>query len=206
MKMPFDVADTLRQIAVRLHLTTALLLAVAVVGACKTAEPMPTPPDSPPTNTPGVVPDGDVQPQAKANLQSKSGSTVTGAVTFTRIADDKVVVVADVSGLSPGRHGFHIHQTGDCSAVDGSSAGDHFAISEGPHGLPDSPRRHTGDLGNLPADETGHARLEFTDSVISLDGERSVVGRAVIVHETVDDGQDVKSAGGRVACGVIEPL
>ncbi len=202
MNLPFDVVDTFRQISCRLHLLTGLMLAIAVAGACKTAEPMPT---TPPTNTPGVVPDGDTAPQAKATLQSKSGSTVTGEVRFVRLGDDKVQVIADVYGLTPGRHGFHVHQTGDCSADDGSSAGDHFAVSDGPHGLPDSPRRHTGDLGNLPADETGHAHLEFTDALISLDGKGSVLGRAVIVHANTDDGADVKSAGGRVACGVIEP-
>lgn len=206
MTLPLDVADTLRQISSRLHLITGLMLAVAVTGACKTTDPMPTSPSTPPTNTPGVVPDGDAAPQAKATLQSKSGSSVTGEIRFLRIADDKVQVIADVHGLTPGRHGFHIHQTGDCSAEDGSSAGDHFAISDGPHGMPDSPRRHTGDLGNLPADEKGDAHLEFTDALIDLQGERSVIGRAVIVHATVDDGKDVKSAGGRVACGVIETL
>ncbi len=206
MSVPFNAENALRPLAVRLHLVTGLLLAVAVAGACKTAEPMPTPPSTPPTNTPGVVPDGEMVPQARATLQSKSGSKVTGEVRFTRIADDKVQVVADVDGLSPGRHGFHIHETGDCSAADGSSAGSHFAISDSPHGMPDSAHRHTGDLGNLPADESGHGHLEFTDALIALQGERSIIGRAVIVHETVDDGKDVKSAGGRVACGVIEVL
>jgi len=63
--------------------------------------------------------------KAVANLQPSSGSQVKGAVTFTKMGDD-VQVVADVENLKPGKHGFHIHEKGDCSAPDVSSAGAHF--------------------------------------------------------------------------------
>ena len=62
--------------------------------------------------------------KAIAVLHSASGSQVTGTVTFTKMGDT-VQVVADITGLTPGKHGFHIHEFGDCSAADASSAGSH---------------------------------------------------------------------------------
>ena len=141
--------------------------------------------------------------KAVAILNSASGSKVTGTVTFTK-AGDTVQVVADITGLTPGKHGFHIHEFGDCSATDASSAGSHFNPMKKPHGAPDAAERHAGDLGNLEADSTGKAHLELKDSMLKLSGENSILGRGVIVHEKVDGwSQPVGNAGGRVACGVI---
>ncbi len=127
-----------------------------------------------------------------------------GTVTFTK-TDDAVQVVADVTGLTPGEHGFHIHEFGDCSATDATSAGGHFNPTHKPHGAPDAAERHVGDLGNLEADASGKAHLEWKDKVMKLTGEDSIVGHAMIVHQKADDlkTQPTGNAGGRVACGVI---
>jgi len=127
-----------------------------------------------------------------------------GTVTFTK-TDAGVQVVADITGLTPGQHGFHIHEFGDCSAPDATSAGGHFNPSKNPHAGHDDAKRHEGDLGNIEADSSGKAHLELTDKMMTMSGEMSIIGRGVIVHEKVDDlkTQPTGNAGGRVACGVI---
>jgi superoxide dismutase, Cu-Zn family len=142
--------------------------------------------------------------KAIAVLHPASSSQVMGTVTFTKM-DDGVQVVADVTGLTPGKHGFHIHEFGDCSAPDATSAGGHFNPTHKPHGAPDAAERHVGDLGNLEADAAGKAHLEWKDKMLKFSGENSILGHAVIVHEKEDDlkSQPVGNAGGRLACGVI---
>jgi Cu-Zn family superoxide dismutase len=142
--------------------------------------------------------------KAIAVLHPTAGNNVTGSVTFTK-SGDEVKVVADVTGLTPGKHGFHVHEFGDCSSSDGSSAGGHFDPTHKHHGAPDASDRHAGDLGNIEADASGKAHLEWSDKVMKLSGADSIVGRAVIVHEKVDDlkTQPTGNAGGRLACGVI---
>ena len=141
--------------------------------------------------------------KAIAVLHSASGSKVAGTVTFTKNGDT-VQVVADITGLTPGKHGFHIHEFGDCSAADAASAGSHFNPMKKPHGAPDASDRHAGDLGNLEADSSGKAHLELKDNMMKFSGDTSILGRAVIVHEKADDwSQPTGNAGGRVACGVI---
>jgi len=142
--------------------------------------------------------------KAIAVLHSASGSSVSGTVTFTA-SGDTVTVVADISGLTPGKHGFHIHEFGDCSAPDAKSAGGHFNPGNHHHGAPDAADRHAGDLGNIEADASGKAHLEMTDKVMKLSGTDSILGHAVIVHEKADDlkTQPTGDAGGRLACGVI---
>jgi len=141
--------------------------------------------------------------KAIAVLHPASGSKVTGTVTFTQTGDS-VQVVADITGLTPGKHAFHIHEFGDCSAADASSAGSHFNPMHKQHGAPDATDRHAGDMGNLEADNTGKAHLELKSSLMKLSGETSILGRGVIVHEKVDDwSQPVGNAGGRMACGVV---
>lgn len=132
------------------------------------------------------------------------GNTVTGTVTFTRV-DEGIKVVADLQGLSAGKHGIHIHECGDCSAFDGSSAGGHFNPMAKSHGAPMDAMRHEGDMGNIEADATGKAHLEYVDKNISLEGMASIIGRSVIVHKNEDDlkTQPTGNAGARVACGVI---
>lgn len=142
--------------------------------------------------------------KAIAVLHPTQGSNVGGTVTFTS-SGDQVKVVADITGLTPGKHGFHIHEFGDCSDPKAASAGGHFNPGKHQHGAPDAADRHAGDLGNIEADATGKAHLELTDKVMKLSGDESIVGRAVIVHEKADDlkTQPTGDAGGRLACGVI---
>ena len=142
---------------------------------------------------------------ASATLKPTAGNTTAGTVTFTQ-KGDKVLVVAKVSGLSPGSHGFHIHEKGDCSAPDGMSAGGHFNPTNKPHGSPDAPEHHAGDLPMLVADASGNASLSTEASATSLGGAASdIVGKAVVVHKDADDfkSQPAGNSGSRIACGVI---
>ena len=108
--------------------------------------------------------------------------------------------------IEPGDHAIHIHEKGDCSAPDAKSAGDHFNPTKAPHGAPDAPQHHAGDLGNLTAGEDGVAQKTVTvDFVTVADGEKSAVGKAVVVHEKPDDmkSQPAGNAGARISCGVV---
>src|SRR5437899_5453122 len=96
---------------------------------------------------------------AIAVLHPTAGNKVNGAVTFTPVADG-VRIYAELAGLTPGKHGFHVHEFGDCSAADASSAGAHFNPTNQPHAGPDTAARHEGDMGNLEADASGNATLE----------------------------------------------
>ena len=177
-------------------LTIALLSITVLTAGCNTTE---TATEGGTTDTQSKV--------AVVNLQPTQGNDVSGRVTFTP-EPSGVQVVADITGLSPGKHGFHVHENGDCSAPDASSAGGHYAPNNSPHGAPDDPanQRHVGDLGNITADASGNAKYNRVDNIISLDGNNSIVGKAVIVHSGADDlkSQPSGDAGNRVACGVIQ--
>jgi Cu-Zn family superoxide dismutase len=143
--------------------------------------------------------------KAVAVLHPTPGNKVSGTVTFTEVADG-VQVRAEISGLTPGNHGFHVHEFGDCSAADATSAGAHFNPMHQPHAGPDASERHVGDMGNIQADSSGKATLEYVDHQISLtNDERSVIGRSVVVHAKADDlkSQPAGDSGARIACGVI---
>jgi Cu-Zn family superoxide dismutase len=137
-------------------------------------------------------------------LYPTEGHNVSGKVSFTK-TNGGIIVVADIYGLSEGKHGFHIHEFGDCSSPDGKSAGGHFNPEGKAHGSPGDSIRHVGDLGNVTADSTGTAHLELTDTMLAFTGSHSIIGRAVIVHEGEDDlkSQPTGNAGARVAYGVI---
>lgn len=182
---------------------TSLLLLALGVAACRT-EPAPgTTADS----TAAADTSAPVVPvRASANLEARSGSSVAGTVSFTQ-EPTGVRVVGNFSGLTPGaKHGFHVHQFGDCSAPDASSAGEHFNPAGHPHGDQSAAAgaRHVGDLGNLTADAQGNATIDLTDAMLMLHGANQIVGKAVVVHAKADDfGQPSGNAGGRIACGVI---
>ncbi len=141
---------------------------------------------------------------AKSTLMPTKGNSVTGEVIFTAV-NDGVRVVANIQGLTPGDHGFHVHEFGDCSAPDASSAGAHFNPTNKHHGSPESEDRHVGDLGNITADENGKGHYDRVDKIIKLNGQNNIVGRSVIVHANADDfvTQPAGNAGAKVACGVI---
>ncbi|WKZ57829.1 MAG: superoxide dismutase family protein [Bdellovibrionota bacterium] len=142
---------------------------------------------------------------ASAELKPTQGNSVQGRVTFIALEEGAVQVEALVSGLTPGKHGFHIHEVGDCSSADGSSAGPHFNPHGSAHGGPQSKERHAGDLGNLVADQDGIAKLSLAQVQLSLTGEHSILGRSIIVHAAADDlsTQPTGNSGARQACGVI---
>jgi len=139
-----------------------------------------------------------------AVLHPGKDSVVKGAVHFKKEATG-VHVTGAFSGLTAGAHGFHIHEFGDCSAPDFTSAGGHFNPSGDPHGAPTDPKRHEGDMGNITATPDGNGTVDYVDPKLRFDGPQSIVGRGVIVHANPDDfkTQPTGNAGGRVACGVI---
>ena len=147
--------------------------------------------------------------KAETKLESRSGSTVTGKVTFTQ-HDGKVSMKVVVNGLTPGNHAIHLHEKGDCSAPDATSAGGHWNPSAEDHGKWAHAPFHHGDIGNLVADAKGKAELKMESELWTLgDGKPSdVVGHSVIVHAKEDDftTQPTGNAGGRVACGVIQKV
>ena len=138
-------------------------------------------------------------------LYPTEGNTVSGKITFME-TEGGVRVIALISGLQPNtKHGFHIHEYGDCSAIDGASAGGHFNPSNTSHGGPMDKMRHEGDLGNLEADANGNAAVDYVDPMLTLRGEDSIIGLSVIVHQKEDDlkTQPTGNSGPRIACGVI---
>jgi Cu-Zn family superoxide dismutase len=171
-------------------------------------------PDS--TNQPDSLPAGDKNPgsvsiqnnvsYAIADLNPTQGHNGSGRITFTKL-DNGIKITGEVSGLSPGMHGIHIHEFGDCSDAEAKSAGDHFNPDQMPHAGPEDVQRHTGDLGNIEADQNGIAKLELTDSKISFEGPNSIIGKAVIVHQDKDDlkSQPSGASGKRILCGIIKP-
>ena len=141
--------------------------------------------------------------KATAKLEPKSGSNVTGKITFTKTGNE-VQVTADIENLKPGKHGFHIHEKGDCSAPDASSAGGHFNPTHQHHGGPTSAERHIGDLGNIEPDASGKVHFDWKGKM-SLSGADSIIGKSVVVHEKADDlkTDPAGNSGARIACGVI---
>ena len=142
---------------------------------------------------------------AMAVVESRSGSTLSGLVTFTQLGDT-VLVSANIQGASPGKHGFHVHEHGDCSAPDATSAGPHYNPGGVQHTLPGHGTGHPGDLGNvvIGADGKGQVEVEIHDVTLD-DGPRSILNRSVVVHEREDDGtQPFGNAGPRQGCGLIK--
>ena len=142
---------------------------------------------------------------AHATVVAKSGSTVSGTATFGA-RGDSVVVLLDISGATTGMHGVHIHQVGDCSAVDGSSAGAHFNPFSAAHGSPAAAQHHAGDLGNILVRNNGTGHLEISSPLLTMSsGAGAIVNRAIVIHAVQDDftTQPTGNSGGRVGCGVI---
>lgn len=171
-----------------------LSLGLSCVVACKSSNTAPA--DTKAPNT-----EGD---KIAVNLIAKSGSSLAGTATFTDTGSG-VNVVLEVSGITPGKHGAHIHEKPDCSADDAESAGGHYNPHNKDHAM-EPGAGHIGDLGNIEIGEDGKGRLEVTLSGANLKAgdPNSIRDRAVIVHANPDDGgQPTGNAGGRVGCGEI---
>ncbi|MGY0392801.1 superoxide dismutase family protein [Bizionia sp. KMM 8389] len=143
-------------------------------------------------------------------LNAKSGSSVTGNVVF-REENGAVSMTALMSGLQPGTHAIHLHQTADCSSDDGKSTGGHWNPTAEQHGKwGDDTGYHKGDIGNFEADEKGNGTITFNTEEWCIgcgDPTKDIVGKAVIVHQGQDDfkSQPSGAAGARVSCaGVIQ--
>ena len=142
--------------------------------------------------------------KAIVTIHPAGKSKVHGIITFTQ-KDGYIEIAGEVTGLTPGLHGFHVHEFGDCSMPDALCAGGHFNPTGAPHGAPDSAKRHVGDLGNIKAGDDGKAVVSMKDKVIALHGTNSIIGRGIIIHAKADDlkTQPTGDAGARVGCGVI---
>lgn len=146
--------------------------------------------------------------QATANLASASGSLVSGKVTLVPMGAGGVHLTGTVGGLpANSTHGFHIHEKGDCSAVDGSSAGPHFNPFTSVHGRANAGDHHSGDMDNVVSNAEGVVQLNVHVGGVTLGGGsvNDIAGRALVVHAAADDytSQPAGNAGARVACGVI---
>lgn len=148
-----------------------------------------------------------VPSSATAELEGKEGSKISGKVVFKEV-EGGVKITAHVDGVEGGgARGFHLHEVGDCTPPDFTTAGSHFNPGGAPHGAPTAAQHHAGDLGNIQIGADGSAHYEITSHGLTVaPGPTSVVGRAVILHEKADDltTQPTGNAGGRVACGVVK--
>lgn len=146
-------------------------------------------------------------PMATATLNSASGSTAAGTATFEQVGDMTVKMTVEVTGLHPGEHALHLHEKGDCSAPDATSAGGHWNPGGMEHGKRGEGQFHAGDIINLTADADG--KVSWSEDIhgwtIGGDDSTNILNHGVIIHEKLDDftTQPTGAAGGRVACGVI---
>lgn len=176
--------------------------------AAPAAEAAPAPGvDATGTTSPADAPPDMAVTTATAALAPTQGNAVAGTLAFATV-DGGIRVTGEVSGLAPGsEHGFHVHETGDCSAPDGTSAGGHFNPGASDHGRVGQGTHHAGDSDNIVAGEQGTATVDTLLQGATLgDGAATdIIGKGVIVHADPDDytSQPTGNAGARLACGVI---
>lgn len=176
-------------------LLAATLAGCASTGTSTTPAAAPTPASTPPARS------------ATVNLAPASGSLVSGKLSAMPMAGG-VHFTGEIGGLvRNATHAIHVHEKGDCSAADASSAGGHFNPTGQPHGRPDAGAHHAGDMPNITADANGVARVNLHVQGISLGGAATtdIVGRALVVHAQPDDyaTQPSGNSGARIACGVV---
>jgi Cu-Zn family superoxide dismutase len=145
--------------------------------------------------------------KASASLDSRSGSSAKGTVNFVWQGQD-VLVTGNFSGLKPNaEQGFHVHEKGDCSAADATSAGGHFNPDSKSHGMPGSGSNHAGDMPNIKSDANGNAVYSAKISGFTVNsGPAGILGKSVVVHRDPDDykSQPAGNSGPRIACGLIK--
>jgi len=143
-----------------------------------------------------------------AQCELQHSDDVKGTILLMQSPGTPTLIKGTITGLTPGAHGFHIHEFGDMSKGC-ETMGGHYNPDDTTHG--DLNEGHVGDLGNIEADENGKADFSIKATRVDLIGDRSVVGRGIVVHADPDDlgkGGDEESlktgnAGDRLACGVI---
>ena len=184
-------------------------LATLALSACATA-PSTSQSSATQRQTPAsavlTAPAASTIPAAVAHVAGASGSLVSGTLALVPLHGG-VRMSGDLGGLTPGNHGFHIHQTGDCSAADAATAGGHFNPTVSAHGRAGTAAHHAGDIDNIVADASGVAHVDVQLRGVSLGGSPTtdIVGRALVVHAAPDDyqSQPAGNSGARVGCGVI---
>ncbi len=176
----------------------AVSLFAASLAACVSA---------PPPKTPEPVAQHRVQ-RAVANIAPASASLVSGRLLITAV-DGGVRIEGELGGLGRGgTHAIHVHERGDCSAADGSSAGGHFNPGAAAHGRAGSSAHHLGDMDNLVANAAGVApvNLRLEGVTLGSGAANDILSRALVIHAGPDDysSQPAGNSGARVGCGVIE--
>jgi Cu-Zn family superoxide dismutase len=168
----------------------SLLVAIALTGGCASGTPASAP-----------------SRMAWAELKNAQGESVGSAV--LRQEDGRVRIVVQAGGLTPGRHGVHVHAVGQCEAPSFQSAGDHFNPLGKKHGLENSEGAHGGDLPDLEADASGRTEyVAVTDRITLATGSTSIFdtdGSTVVIHEKPDDQRTDPSgnSGERLLCGLL---
>lgn len=173
-------------------------LALATLAGCTSA---------PPPKPQPAAPQHRLQ-RAVANMAPVSGTLVSGKLMVFAV-DGGVRIEGELGGLGRNAtHAIHIHERGDCSAADGSSAGGHFNPAAAAHGRVGQGAHHAGDMDNIVADARGVAKVNVRADGVTLGSgaANDILGRAIIVHAGVDDyvSQPTGNAGARAACGVID--
>jgi Cu-Zn family superoxide dismutase len=176
---------------------TVLSIALGLAACASAPPPKPAPPK----------PQHRIQ-HAMANMAPASASLVSGRLLIDAI-DGGVRIHGELGGLGRnGVHAIHVHERGDCSAADASTAGGHFNPDGVAHGRAGTPPHHLGDMDNLHANAQGVAKVDLHLHGVTLGSgaANDILGRAIIVHANPDDytSQPTGNAGARVACGVID--
>jgi superoxide dismutase, Cu-Zn family len=190
------------------HLGVAIGLTL-LLAACSREQPEGAP-SAPDSASPAVTEEtAPLEPahEAVAQIAPTQGNTVTGSLALAQ-SPEGVRITGSVQGLKPdAEFGFHVHEEGDCSAPDGSSAGAHFNPTQAQHGNPGGGAHHAGDMVNIRSNSEGVAHADTTAAGTSLHGDPNtdIMGKAIVVHESPDDytTQPSGNSGKRVACGVI---
>lgn len=182
------------------------------ISACgREADSEPPVPGLPPAPPASSLPAGNgnaTAPGATVALMPTEGHRAVGRLVL--VAEETGTRVrGEITGLTPhGEHGFHVHETGDCTAADAASAGEHLNPAHQPHGNPATGPHHAGDMLNLRADGAGTAAVDVVLARLTVGGgpDTNVIGKAVIVHADADDysTQPAGNSGARIACGVVE--
>jgi Cu-Zn family superoxide dismutase len=206
------------------NLSLALLIPLTICTACSGKQEAPSTQAPAPAEAPAAAPQANVAPTqapapaaepvliaARASLAAAAGTAARGNLELTS-EGLAVRIRGEIAGLEPGKeHGFHVHEKGECSLPDFTSAGEHLNPTKDPHGGPKSASKHLGDLPNLKADGSGRVAVDVSLNGATLEdkdgGPNQILGKALVVHALPDDykTQPAGESGARIACGVIRP-
>ncbi len=187
----------------------SLTVTAALLTACGKSDDDATP-AAETASTPATTASANAPPPpntASAQLAPTQGHTAAGTLTLTD-EGDALRINGTVNGVPPNSEfGFHIHETGDCSAPDASSAGGHFNPANAQHGSPQGASHHAGDMLNAKSDVEGVAHIDVVTTAVGITTGQptDVHGKSIVMHEKPDDYTTPPSgnSGARIACGVI---